>query len=106
MIYLARLPHRDRAAFRAIAERREAVSFAARALPPFNPPSRPSATAAGFFSDATSPTMREAMRFTSLLERLGIAPNSTIARCVQRFFTFARLALKRGPSSCQDSSTH
>ena len=27
----------------------DAESFSARAFPPFNPPSRPSATAAGFF---------------------------------------------------------
>jgi hypothetical protein len=33
----------------AISLRRSAVSFRARALPPFSPPSRPSATAAAFF---------------------------------------------------------
>ena len=41
--------HRAPAAFRAMALRRFGVSFFARALPPLSPPSRPSATAAGFF---------------------------------------------------------
>jgi hypothetical protein len=41
--------HRARATFRALARRCSAVSFRARAFPPFNPPSRPSATAAAFF---------------------------------------------------------
>ena len=36
-------------AFRAISDLRLAESFAARALPPFEAPSFPSATAAGFF---------------------------------------------------------
>jgi hypothetical protein len=40
---------RARAARRAISLRRRALSFAARALPPFNPPSRPNAIACGFF---------------------------------------------------------
>jgi len=38
------------AAFLAIAFRSPGESFAALALPPFKPPSRPSVTAAGFFS--------------------------------------------------------
>jgi hypothetical protein len=38
------------AAFRAIDLRLAGESFAARAFPPFNPPSLPSATALGFFS--------------------------------------------------------
>ena len=42
--------HRVRAAFFAIDFRSSAVSFSARALPPLRPPSRPRATAAGFFS--------------------------------------------------------
>src|SRR5947209_146855 len=41
--------HRARAAFRALSARSSAVSFLARAFPPFNPPKRPSATAAAFF---------------------------------------------------------
>jgi hypothetical protein len=41
--------HRAAAAFRALAARSSGVSFFARAFPPFNPPSRPSATAAAFF---------------------------------------------------------
>jgi hypothetical protein len=43
------LDHRATAAFRALARRCSAVSFRARALPPLNPPNRPSATAAAFF---------------------------------------------------------
>ena len=46
---------------RAISDLRRAESFAARALPPFSPPSLPRATAAGFFFS----------RFM-LLERLGM----------------------------------
>jgi hypothetical protein len=42
--------HRAAAAFFAISDRFLADSFAARALPPFLPPSLPNATAAGFFS--------------------------------------------------------
>ncbi len=42
--------HRTLAAFRAMALRRLELSFLARAGPPFLPPKRPSATAAGFFS--------------------------------------------------------
>lgn len=41
--------HRAAAAFLAIALRFAGVIESARALPPFNPPSRPSVTAAGFF---------------------------------------------------------
>lgn len=41
--------HRERAAFLAIADRFFALKLSARAFPPFNPPRRPSATAAGFF---------------------------------------------------------
>lgn len=50
-------PQRERAAFFAIAERLAALNFAARAFPPFNPPSRPSATAAGFFSSVADATI-------------------------------------------------
>jgi hypothetical protein len=46
LIFLA---HRAFAAFAAIRFLAAAESFSARALPPFNPPSRPRATAAGFF---------------------------------------------------------
>lgn len=72
-------PHRDFAAFVAIALRSKGVNFSARALPPFNPPLRPSATAAGSFSlaGAFCPvacwTMSKARVFVSrLLERLGM----------------------------------
>jgi len=41
--------HRATAALRALARRSAADSFAARALPPFSPPSRPKTTAAEFF---------------------------------------------------------
>ena len=41
------------------------VSLAARAFPPFRPPIRPSATAAGFFTGGAS-------GFSLMLERLGI----------------------------------
>lgn len=40
--------HRARAAFLAISARCSLVNFAARAFPPFNPPSRPNACAWGF----------------------------------------------------------
>ena len=46
---LSLLAHRARAAFRALAARSSGVILAARAGPPFFPPLRPSATAAGFF---------------------------------------------------------
>ena len=46
--FFLRLDHRATAAFRALSFRCSAVNFAARAFPPFNPPSRPSATAAAF----------------------------------------------------------
>jgi len=65
--------HLALAAFFAIAFRRVALSFAARAFPPFNPPSRPSATAAGFFpSSVADATIRDAMTLGSVLERLGM----------------------------------
>lgn len=44
-----RFAQRAPAAFRAIAALRFALKLLARAFPPFNPPRRPSATAAGFF---------------------------------------------------------
>lgn len=44
-----RLSQRSRAALRAISLRSSEGSFFARAFPPFRPPRRPSATAAGFF---------------------------------------------------------
>jgi hypothetical protein len=72
--------HLDLAAFRAIALRLFGDSFSARAFPPFNPPSFPSATAAGFFR-ASVPvlfdTISAASWFTSfamnqiMLERTG-----------------------------------
>ena len=46
--------HRANAALRAAALRCAGVIFAASAGPPFKPPSRPSATAAGFFLDFAS----------------------------------------------------
>lgn len=46
--------HRFAAAFRAISARLVGDSAAARALPPFAPPSVPNATAAGFFVDSGS----------------------------------------------------
>ena len=51
--YRARdLPHRALAAFAAIRERLRRLSFLALAWPPFRPPKRPSATAAGFLVDS------------------------------------------------------
>jgi len=49
-IILRCLPQRASAAFLAIFLRLAGVRLSALALPPFNPPMRPSATAAGFFS--------------------------------------------------------
>jgi hypothetical protein len=48
--YFAFPLQRTAAAFLAIATRLRADSAAARAFPPFCPPRRPNATAAGFFS--------------------------------------------------------
>jgi hypothetical protein len=48
-------PQRAAAAFLAISARLRGESFSARALPPFDPPSLPSATAAGFFDDSRRP---------------------------------------------------
>ena len=60
------------AAFFAIDFRRAAESFAARAFPPFAPPRRPNATAAGFFSRVMRARIAWASRFGSVLERLGM----------------------------------
>jgi hypothetical protein len=62
------LDQRAAAALRALARRSSAVSFRARAFPPFNPPSRPSATAAAFFfffaiSDSCRKTPGQESRF-------------------------------------------
>src|SRR5207249_10811168 len=78
---------RAKAAFLAIAFRLRGDKRSARTFPPFNPPSRPKATAAGFFcgssgfgengSPIASSMIWRAKRFGSdgrfgLLERLGI----------------------------------
>jgi hypothetical protein len=64
--------HRDRAATRAISLRLAGVRCSARAFPPRKPPSRPRATACGFFSasgsdvvSVSSPTERSTIRFAS-----------------------------------------
>lgn len=69
----------------AISLRRSGESFSALAFPPFIPPLRPKATAAGFFPlwDSESPiassTTRRAFCATSLLlDRLGIAHHATL----------------------------
>jgi hypothetical protein len=58
------------AAARAISERRFGLNRAARILPPFEPPSRPRATAAGFLARLTLPSSWAAA--LGLLGRLGI----------------------------------
>ena len=50
IVYIYLFDQREMAAFFAISFRRSGLSFAALAFPPFNPPSLPRATAAGFFS--------------------------------------------------------
>lgn len=73
-------PQRFWAAFRAISLRRLGERAAALAVPPLAPPSRPSATAAGFFlcfggaCPVASATTRKAASATSsfFLERLGM----------------------------------
>jgi hypothetical protein len=65
------LPHRFAAPPLPISLRRAADSLAARALPPFSPPRRPSATAAGFLVEASTcpveiATILAARAFTSL----------------------------------------
>lgn len=80
---------RAAAAFRAISLRCSGVSFSARALPPFLPPSRPSSTAAGFLLSFGSgsgsslmdwATMAAAIEFRSrgLLERFGTTTHGTL----------------------------
>ena len=66
-LYFLVASHRAFAAFLAIAFRLAGVSDAALALPPFNPPMRPRATAAGFFSGCGDSFAR-----LSMLERLGM----------------------------------
>jgi hypothetical protein len=86
-IYLDFGPQRAAAAFFAIIFRFRGESAAARAAPPFAPPSFPSATAAGFFvgfssgdpshfSPIVCSTVRRAVRVKSwsLLERVGMIP--------------------------------
>jgi hypothetical protein len=77
------LAQRAFAACWAIAFFCSAVSFSARALPPFLPPRRPRATAKGFLPSRLMPvvssTIRAAIWFTSLLERLGIRLSSHTA---------------------------
>jgi hypothetical protein len=77
----SRFRHLSFAAFTAICFRLSAVSLAALAGPPFFPPNRPNATAAGFFSGLGSTSGTTASRTCRaisagsfcLLERLGIA---------------------------------
>jgi hypothetical protein len=76
--------HLALAAFFAISDRSSAVSFFARAAPPFKPPSRPNSWAALFFSGfgsigGASPVASSTIRLASwlrssrpVLERLGI----------------------------------
>src|SRR5579859_444615 len=74
---LLRCFQRALAAFLAISTLRFADNFLALAFPPFRPPSRPNATAAGFLSSPVSLlSAAKAATFSSvegLLERLGIA---------------------------------
>lgn len=70
------LDHRALAAFWAISARLDLLSELALAAPPFRPPNRPKATAAGFFGGSCAVdcwTMLKAFWFKSLLERLGMA---------------------------------
>ncbi len=78
-------PHRAAAAFCADTRRSSGVIAAARARPPFNPPLRPSATAAGSFPSSAGgcsfvaiSVMRLARLFKSvgIRERLGMIPLS------------------------------
>ena len=61
-----RAAQRDIAALLAEAALSSDVIFAARAGPPFSPPFRPNATAAGFFRllGAVAPSVRSIIRFT------------------------------------------
>jgi len=81
------------AAFWEISVRLDFESAAALALPPFNPPNLPRATAAGFFSgfgaggggfcfEARS-TTEKAVSFISLLERLGMVQICTDSEATQ-----------------------
>src|SRR5712691_12592827 len=83
--YLSVFAHRARAAFLAIAERLPADSFDARAWPPFKPPSRPSATAAGFFTGWTFPSVCWMMRWR--------VANADCTSSVGGFFELDRLGM-------------
>ena len=82
-------PHRAVAAFRAISVLRSGVSLAARAGPPFLPPSLPKTTAAGFFPVSASISFKArsaSKRRLTFLERLGTGTNMTPKRggCKQK----------------------
>src|SRR5258708_6144303 len=66
--FLTAFDQRAVAALLAIVFRSSAESFAARALPPFNPPSLPSATAAAFFFRCLPFAIRELSQFTRRVE--------------------------------------
>ena len=105
-------PHLAFAAFFAAALRCFGVSFSARALPPFNPPSRPSATAAGFLpaslsSRGASPvscwTMENArsLRSCFLPERFGMPKPRTPTGALpasKRFHEFKLIHYRQGGS--------
>lgn len=90
-IYVLGRFHRAWAALRAISLRCSFVSFLALASPPFLPPNRPKATAAGFFlgtwSGSSSPVACSTMNAASslgsrggLLERLGMVSSCHLNR--------------------------
>lgn len=95
--YLAANAHLDLAALRAIAFRFFGESFSARAFPPFSPPSRPNATAAGFFGavPVLFATIAAAIWFTSLgITRLCLSG--------QGGATPAKFKLSHYPYSCPE----
>ena len=86
------MPHRARAALRALSALCSRVSAARRAGPPLFPPRRPSATAAGFFFGGTGRTMPE---------RSGRIKKITLGVCVS-----AHAYSRRGKKRPQVALTH
>lgn len=79
VVRAGRRPHLVFAAFLAISLRRSALSFFALAGPPFFPPSRPKATAAGFlYGPARSAVRTASAQLRSIFNVMGSGPGFLI----------------------------
>jgi IS1 family transposase len=97
------LSHLAITAVRAISLRRSGVNLAARAFPPFNPPSLPSATAAGFFFLDIGPSICEVcgeilersrkMKKTRQIKSLTIRERSCIVRSMNTLLLDRKLQI-------------